>query len=89
MNAASAYGRGRWLQGQLIYSSFALQVHNQAPAGLDFDALWNADTEKFSPFKTVEGAHNFAAFTHICGVCLELLHLRSGQGDCDRLLLAV
>ena len=67
MNAASAYGRGRWLQGQLIYSSFALQVHNQAPAGLDFDALWNADTEKFSPFKTVEGAHNFAAFTHICG----------------------
>ena len=67
MNAASAYGRGRWLQGQLIYSSFALQVHDQAPAGLDFDALWKADTEKFSPFKTVEGAHNFAAFTHICG----------------------
>ena len=67
MNAASAYGRGRWLQGQLIYSSFALQVHNQAPAGLDFDALWTADTEKFSPFKPVEGAHSFAAFTHICG----------------------
>jgi len=67
MNAASAYGRGRWLQGQLIYSSFALQVHNQAPTGLDFDALWTADTEKFSPFKPVEGAHSFAAFTHICG----------------------
>jgi thimet oligopeptidase len=39
MNAASAYGRGRWLQRQLIYASYSLQVHNQAPASLDFDAL--------------------------------------------------
>jgi len=29
MNAASAYGRGRWLQGQLWASYYSLQTHNQ------------------------------------------------------------
>jgi thimet oligopeptidase len=67
MNAASAFGRARWLQGQLIYSSFSLQVHNQAPQSIDFDALWRADSERFSHFKPVEGTHQFATFTHITG----------------------
>jgi thimet oligopeptidase len=67
MNAASAYGRGRWLQQQLVYSSFSLQVHNQAPQSIDFDALWHADSEHFSPFKPVDGTHFFASFTHLTG----------------------
>ncbi len=67
MNAASAYGRGRWLQRQLIFSSYSLQVHNQAPAGIDFDGLFNADMKHFSPFALVEGDHFFAAFTHLTG----------------------
>jgi thimet oligopeptidase len=67
MNAASAYGRGQWLQRQMIYSSFSLQVHNQAPAGLDFDALWDTDTKRFSPFPDLNGAHDYASFTHLTG----------------------
>jgi len=67
MNAASAYGRGRWLQNQLLYSSYSLQVHNQAPASIDFDALWSTDATRFSPFAQVQGAHQFAAFTHLTG----------------------
>jgi thimet oligopeptidase len=67
MNAASAYGRARWLQSQLIYSSYSLQVHNQAPPGIDFDALWRSDSEHFSPFKPVDGTHTFASFTHLTG----------------------
>ena len=40
MNAASAYGCAYWLQRQLLYSSYALQVHDQDPAKIDFDALF-------------------------------------------------
>ncbi len=67
MNAASAYGRARWLQSQLLYSSYSLQVHDNAPASIDFDALWKADEKRFSPFTPVEGSHAFAAFTHLTG----------------------
>jgi len=67
MNAASAYGRGRWLLGQLMAASFSLQVHDQDPAGIDFDALAKADTLKFSRFTPVEGDHFFASFTHLTG----------------------
>jgi thimet oligopeptidase len=67
MNAASAYGRARWLQGQLFYSSYALQVHNQDPAAIDFDALLKADTARFSPFTFVDGDRMYASFTHLTG----------------------
>ena len=67
MNAASAYGRARWLQGQLTYATYALQVHDQAPAAIDFDALWLEDTKRFSPFTPVDGDHFFASFTHLVG----------------------
>jgi thimet oligopeptidase len=67
MNAASAYGRGRWLQTQLIYSSYSLQVHDQDPASLDFDALQKADDLRFSPFTPVEGDRMYASFTHLTG----------------------
>jgi thimet oligopeptidase len=67
MNAASAYGRGHWLQSQLLFSSYSLQVHNRAPADVDFDALWKADELRFSPFTPVEGDRFFASFTHLTG----------------------
>jgi len=67
MNAASAYGRGRWLQTQLLYSSYSLQVHNQAPASLDFDALLKADLQRFSPYTPVEGDRFYTSFTHLTG----------------------
>jgi thimet oligopeptidase len=67
MNAASTYGRGRWLQTQLLYSSYSLQVHNQAPASLDFDALLKADLQRFSPYTPVEGDRFYTSFTHLTG----------------------
>jgi thimet oligopeptidase len=67
MNAASAYGRGQWFQGQLLYSSYSLQLHNEDPAKLDFDALWKADQKRFLPTAPVPGDHSFAAFTHLTG----------------------
>jgi len=67
MNAASAYGRGRWLQRQLLFSSFSLQVHDRAPTDVDFDALWKADEKRFSPFTPLEGAHFYTSFGHLTG----------------------
>jgi thimet oligopeptidase len=67
MNAASAYARGRWLQNQLEYSSFSLEVHNQSPANIDFDALYQQDQKRFNDFTPVPGDHFSASFTHITG----------------------
>ena len=67
MNAASAYGRADWLQRQLIYATYALQLHDQAPASIDFDALWKTDVERFSPLLPVEGDRFYASFTHLTG----------------------
>jgi thimet oligopeptidase len=65
MDAASAYGRGYWLQRQLIFASYSLQLYDRPPAGIDFDALFQQDEEKFSPFTPVEGDHFFASFGHL------------------------
>jgi thimet oligopeptidase len=67
MNAASAYGRGRWLQGQLFYASYSLQVHNQTPAAIDFDALLAADSARYLPFTFIDGDRMYASFTHLTG----------------------
>jgi thimet oligopeptidase len=67
MNAASAYGRARWLQNQLLYTSFSLQVHNQPPANLDFDAIYQANQKRFNDFVPVPDDHFAASFPHIAG----------------------
>jgi thimet oligopeptidase len=67
MNRASYYGRGRWVQQQLLYSTYALQVHNRNPDTLDFDALLKEDYTRFSPYQFVEGTHFYDSFTHLTG----------------------
>jgi len=67
MNAAGAYGRGNWVQAQLFYSTFSLQVHDQPAAHLHFDELWNADHDRFLHTAYVPGEHDFASFTHLTG----------------------
>ena len=65
MNAASAYGRGQWLQGQLWASWFSLQVYDQDPAKVDFDALLHQDDARFSQFTPLPNDHFFDTFTHL------------------------
>jgi thimet oligopeptidase len=67
MNAAGAYGRGRWVQGQLLYSTYSLQLHDRTPSDVDFDALWKQDFERFSRATFVDGNRGYAAFTHLTG----------------------
>lgn len=67
MDAAGAYGRGRWMQGQLFYSTYSLQVHDRAPEQVNFDALLREDSERFSHFSFVDGNRMYASFTHLTG----------------------
>ena len=67
MNSASAYGRGRWLQTQLVYTSYSLQTHTEDPAKIDFDGLYKQDLEKFTAFTPVPNDHFADTFTHLTG----------------------
>jgi thimet oligopeptidase len=72
MNAASAYGRGAWLQGQLNYATFMVQIHNRPPADVNLDVLSRQDSERFSPYTFVEGNRYYAAFTWVTGYASNL-----------------
>ncbi|MEG9438653.1 Zn-dependent oligopeptidase [Edaphobacter sp. HDX4] len=67
MNAADAYGRGRWTQAQLFYSTYSLQVHDRAPEQINFDALLRQDAQRFSHFTFVDGDRMYTSFTHLTG----------------------
>jgi thimet oligopeptidase len=66
MNRASAFGRGKWVQQQLFYSNYALDLHTRSPAGLNPDALQRTDYLRFSPYTYLD-YHFYASFTHLTG----------------------
>src|SRR5215472_12345962 len=67
MNAAGAYGRANWVQSQLFYSTYSLQLHNEPAAQLNFDGIWHTDHDRFVHSTFVPGDHSFASFTHLTG----------------------
>ena len=67
MNRASAFGRARWVQGQLFYSSYSLDLHDRSPENLDLDAVLRTDFGRFIPYPFVDGNHMYAAFGHLVG----------------------
>ena len=67
MNRASYFGRANQMQRQVMFATYALQVHNEAPAKVDLDALWRQDAERFNPYKFVDGTYFYASFTHLTG----------------------
>ncbi len=48
MNRASAFGRAGWVQSQLFYSTYSLDVHDHAPDQIDLDAMLRADYARAS-----------------------------------------
>lgn len=67
MNQAAAFGRAGDWRSQVLYSTFALQLHDQDPAKIQFDALYREDAERFRPYQWVDGDHMYASFTHLAG----------------------
>jgi thimet oligopeptidase len=53
------------VQGQLLYSTYSLQLHDADPATLDFEALWREDELRFNRFEPVDGMHDFASYYHV------------------------
>jgi thimet oligopeptidase len=67
MNRASYFGRAAWVQQQLLYSTYALQLHDRNPAKVDFDAFLKEDYARFTPFQFLDGDHFYTGFTHLTG----------------------
>jgi len=67
MNQASAFGRAGWVQSQLFYSTYSLDLHDRAPDSIDLDALLRADYTRFYPYPFLDGNRFYAAFTHLMG----------------------
>jgi thimet oligopeptidase len=65
MNAAAAFGRGTWVQRQLLYATYSLQVHDRDPAKVDLDALLKDDYTRFQRTSFVDGNRMYATFTHL------------------------
>ncbi len=72
MNTADAYGRGAWLQMELDFAAFMVQIHNRPPTSVDFDVLSRQDRERFSPWALVDGDRYYTAFTWVTGYASNL-----------------
>ena len=67
MNRAGAYGRSEAVQRQLMFATYALQLHDRNPAGIDLDELFREDFEHFNHPSYVDGTEFYASFTHLTG----------------------
>src|SRR5476649_791540 len=67
INAAGAFGRGRWAQAQLFYSTLALNVHDRPVAEVDLDAQLRQLSDRFVPYTFIDGNRMYASFTHLTG----------------------
>ena len=67
MTRADTYGRASDEQRQLIFTAVSLDTHVQKAAGLDFDALWRKDFERYSTAAYLPGDHFWASMTHLTG----------------------
>lgn len=65
MNAASAFGRGMISRRQLLYASYAFQIHDADPARIDFDQLLKVDAGRYQSTEQLEGNRMYASFTHL------------------------
>jgi len=67
MNRASAFGRAAWVQGQLFYSTYSLDLHDRPPDTIDLDALLRSDFTRFFPYPFLDGNRFYTGFTHLMG----------------------
>ncbi|MFC4765641.1 M3 family metallopeptidase [Dyella koreensis] len=67
MNRSTAYGRGSWLQQQMVYATYALQIHELPAKAIDVGEVWADDEKRFAPYESLPGAHPYASFTQLTG----------------------
>jgi thimet oligopeptidase len=67
MNKADAFARGAWVQRQLFYSTYSLDLHDRAPDAVNLDGMLRTDYTRFYPFQFADGNHMYTSFTHLMG----------------------
>jgi thimet oligopeptidase len=67
MNRACAFGRASWVQRQLFYSTYSLNLHVRAPEAINLDDLLRSDYTRFYPYPFVDGNRMYASFGRLMG----------------------
>jgi thimet oligopeptidase len=67
MKAADEYGKGFQVRQQMFYAALSLELHRRDPAGLDSSRLAAELTERYTPFRPVDGTFFQASFGHLEG----------------------
>ncbi len=67
MKQAGAFGRADWMRTQIYYTTLSLDLHDQDPAGIDFDTMTKSLYESLQPWTWREGNHMYASFGHLTG----------------------
>ncbi len=67
MKLAGAFGRADWIRTQLYYTTLALNLHDEDPAGIDPDVVTRELYKQFQPWTWLEGNRMYASFGHLMG----------------------
>jgi thimet oligopeptidase len=67
MKLAGAFGRADWVRSQLYYTTLSLDLHDQAPAGIDLDRVTKSLYQSLQPWQWIEGNRMYASFGHLTG----------------------
>jgi len=67
MKTAGAFGRADWVRTQLYYTTLSLDLHDQDPAGIDFDEVTKQLYRSLVPWTWLEGNRMYASFGHLTG----------------------
>jgi thimet oligopeptidase len=65
MRRASEFGKGIGIRAQMVFAKLSLSLHDRDPNSVDSTVLMRDLTNKYLPYKYVEGTHRQAAFTHL------------------------
>ena len=67
LKRASAFGRADWIRTQLYYTTLSLDLHDQDPAGLDFDEITKRLYTSLVPWTWLDGNRMYTSFGHLTG----------------------
>ena len=67
MKTAGSFGRADWVRTQLYYTTLSLDLHDQDPAGIDFDEITKRLYTSLVPWTWLEGNRMYASFGHLTG----------------------
>jgi len=67
MNRASAFGRGSWVETQLLYTGISYDLHRLPAATVDADKITREDALRYTLPAQLPDTHDWASFGHLGG----------------------